>query len=203
MMATSTNWFNLVFAPDGNRLALQISDQGRNDLWVYEWAREAMTPLTFDDAHDSEPVWTPDSRRIAFSSGREIAAQNLYWRRADGTGNAQRLTQNQNLQSPRSWHPNGRILAFEEQTSATNWDVWVLPLTGDEASGWMPGTPTAFVSDPAAERKPMFSPDGRWLAYDSDESGRQDLRPAVSRSGQQIEAVDRWWNICHVVANQA
>ena len=175
MMTTSTNWFNLMFAPDGHRLALQISDEGQNDLWVYDWARDEMTRLTFDDEHDSEPVWTPDSRRIAFSSGREIAAQNLYWRRADGTGNAQRLTENQNLQFPRSWHPNGRILAFEQQRSPTNWDVWVLPLLGDDASGWTPGRPTAFVSGPAVERKPMFSPDGKWLAYDSDESGRQEI----------------------------
>ena len=153
MMPTSTNWFNLAFAPDGNRLALQISDQGQNDLWIYEWARQAMTRLTFEDAHDSEPVWTPDSRRIAFSSGREVVAQNLYWRRADGTGNAQRLTESQNLQLPRSWHPNGRILAFEEQTSPTNWDVWVLPLTGDDASGWTPGTPTALLSDAASRAK--------------------------------------------------
>ena len=56
-------------------------------------------------------------------------------RHADGTGNAQRLTESQSMQLPRSWHPNGRILAFEEQTSPTNWDVRVLPIVGDDASG--------------------------------------------------------------------
>jgi Tol biopolymer transport system component len=183
MMPAPTNWFNLAFAPDGNRLALQISDQGQNDLWIYEWARQALTRLTSGDAHDSEPVWTPDSRRIAFSSGQEVVALNLYWRRADGTGSAQRLTESRHLQLPRSWHPNGRILAFEEQTSPTNWDLWLLPLTGDDGSGWTPGAPTPWLSGPAVERKPMFSPDGKWLAYDSDESGRQEIyvRPFPGR----------------------
>jgi serine/threonine-protein kinase len=95
---------------------------------------------------------------------------NLYSQRADGTGDAQRLTTSENLQVPGSWHPNGKVLAFEEQAAYVN--LMLLPMDGDEASGWRPGTPTVFASGAFDQRAPMFSPDGRWLAYESNQSGQ-------------------------------
>ena len=186
LRATPANWFNPRFAPDGRRLALQIND-GQNDVWVYEWARDTLARLTFDPANDTNPVWTPDGRRIVFGSARaDKSAPNLYWQRADGTGDAQRLTESKNPQQPASWHPSGKFLAFEEQTPQTASDLMILPMEGDEASGWKPGKPAVFLNSPFAEREPMFSPDGRWLAYSSNETGRNEVyvRPFPGPGGK-------------------
>ena len=187
LRATLVNWSNLLFAPDGRRLAMQIAGPGPSDIWVYEWARDTLTRLTFDPAFDSKPVWTPDGRRIGFASARaDKSTLNLYWQRADGTGDAQRLTESNNQQRPASWHPSGKFLAFEEPNPATSWDLMILPMEGDEVSGWKPGKPSVFVNTPSAEREPMFSPDGQWLAYHSNESGRNEVyvRPFPGPGGK-------------------
>ena len=193
LRATIAVWFNLVFALDGRRLALEIFE-GQGDIWVYEWARDTLTRLTFDLANDRKPVWSPAGRGIAFASARaDKSTLNLYWQRADGTGDAQRLTEGKNNQYPASWHPSGTFLAFEEQSPATAYDLMILPLKGDDVSGWTPGSPTVFLNTPFAEREPMFSPDGQWLAYQSNESGRGDVdvyvRPFPGPGGKwQISA---------------
>ena len=175
LRSTPANWFNLRFSPDGRRLALQINE-GQNDIWIYEESRDKITRLTFDPADDRKPVWTPDGRRITFASGRaDPAKTNLYWQAADGTGEAQRLTDNKQEQQPGSWHPSGKFLAFEQLNPETGRDLMILPMQGDEASGWKPGTPTVFLKTAAAESEPTFSPDGRWLAYVSGESGRPEV----------------------------
>ena len=182
LRATVVNWSNLLFAPDGRRLAMQIATPGPSDIFVYEWARDMLTRLTSDPAFDSKPVWTPDGRRIAFGSARvDQSTLNLYWQPADGTGDTKRLTESKNQQRPASWHPSGKFLAFEEHNPTTSWDLMVLAMEGEYVSGWRPGTPTVFLNTPAAEREPMFSPDGRWLAYHSNESGRNEVyvRPFV------------------------
>jgi len=169
---TPTSWLTPRFAPDGTRIALQLFED-RADVWVYELARNTSTRLTSDPV-DSNPVWTPDGRRVVFSSvGGNRSAANLYWRLADGTGEAQRLTDSVNTQYPASWHPSGKFLAFEERSDQTASDVMILPMEGDDASGWKPGKPTAFLSSSSSEREPMFSPDGRWIAYWSNESGQR------------------------------
>jgi Tol biopolymer transport system component/tRNA A-37 threonylcarbamoyl transferase component Bud32 len=180
------NWLHPHFAPDGRRLAMQILD-GQSDIWVYEWERDTLMRLTFDPANDQKPVWTPDGRRIAFASARaDKSTPNLYWQSADGTGDAQRLTESKNLQGPASWHPSGKLLAFEELNPQTNFDLMILPLEGDGTSGWKPGKPTAFLNTPFIEREPMFSPDGRWLAYQSTESGHAEVyvRPFPGPGGK-------------------
>jgi serine/threonine-protein kinase len=121
-------------------------------------------------------VWKPVFIRIVFRSNRaDKATFNLYWQRADGTGEVQRLTESKNSQTPFSWHPNRKFLAFQEQSPNTGSDLMILPMEGDEASGWKPGKPTVFLSTPLPELCPMFSPDGRWLAYFSGEVGRNEV----------------------------
>ena len=116
LRARPSTWYNLRFSPDGQKLAMQLGDSGQADVWVYEWARDTMSRLTFDPAEDSNPVWTPDGRRIAFSSSRsEKTATNVYWQRADGTGDVQRLSESKIRQLPNSFHPGGRFLACMEQ----------------------------------------------------------------------------------------
>ena len=140
-------------------------------MWTYDAARDALTRLTFDPGADRNPVWTPDGRRLVYALAQRRRDVNLYWQRADGSGDATRLTTSPNQQFPGSWHPSGRFLAFHEIRPQTGTDLLILPVEGDEASGWKPGTPTVFLGGPFAEQQPRFSPDGRWLAYESNESG--------------------------------
>jgi dipeptidyl aminopeptidase/acylaminoacyl peptidase len=182
------DYARLRFSPDGRQLAMDVRDGNQRDLWVYDWAAEALSRLTFDPGQDTQPIWTPDGRRIAFASDRaDKGTRNLYWQRADGTGDAERLTVSNNIQWPGSWHPNGRFLAFAEIGRQTHRpDLMLLSMEGSEASGWKPGKPTVFLSTPSVENVPEFSPDGRWLAYMSNESGRFEVyvRPFPGPGGK-------------------
>src|ERR1019366_1204929 len=143
--------------------------------------------LTFDSTDDQRPVWTPDGRRIVFASRRgDKSAFNLYWQRADGTGDVQRLTESKNNQFPTSFHPSGKFLAFMEQTPGNGMDLMILPIDGSESPGWKPGPPTVFLNAPYNESTGMFSPDGRWLAYLSSESGSNEVfvRPFPGPGGK-------------------
>ncbi|HLE56153.1 MAG TPA: protein kinase, partial [Rhodothermia bacterium] len=189
------NWIR--FSPGGDRLATTILNQ-QSDVWVYEWGRDILSRLTSHPSLDANPVWTPDGQRITFRSARD-GVGNLYWQRADGTGEAERLTQSKIPQWPMSWHPSGKFLAFQEIGRDTGQDVWIVPMDGDEASGWKPGKPTVLLAGRSDETEALFSADGRWLAYQSDESGRNEVhvvpfpgpgsRSQVSTSGGSLP---RW-----------
>ncbi len=130
-----------------------------------------------------EPVWTPDGQRIVYTSQEKGGVLNLWWIRSDGAGDAQRLTESKSPQYARSWRPDGKLLAFHQLNPGTNWDIMTLPIEGNEKSGWKPGEPKPFVNSAFLEREPAFSPDGRWLAYHSNESGNYEVyvRPFPAR----------------------
>jgi serine/threonine-protein kinase len=182
-----SDWSNPHFSPDGQRLAMDIFSGGNPAVWIYEWARDTLTRLTLDPAADFKPVWTPDGKRIVFTSNRAKGQQfNLYWQRADGTGEVQLLTESSNSATsyPSSFHPSGKYLAFYE--GINQGDLMILPIEGDETAGWKPGKPSVFLNTPANEQEPMFSPDGRWIAYASNESGRFEVfvRPFPGPGGK-------------------
>jgi serine/threonine protein kinase/Tol biopolymer transport system component len=186
LRATPANWSNLVFSPDGRMVAMEIADGRQRDVWVYDWERGTTSRLTFE-GDGEKPVWTPDGRRLVFRSALgDKSARNLYWKRSDGTGETQRLTESKNSQGAWSWHPSGKFLAFHENDPRTRDDVLILPMEGDEASGWKPGKPIVFLNSTYDERDPMFSPDGRWLAYTSNETGRDEVyvRPFQHAGGK-------------------
>ena len=123
-----------------------------------------MTRLTFDAASDFFSLWTPDGQRVVFSSTRDGGFENLYWRAADGTGQAERLTKSPNKQTPYSFSPDGKQLAFTERDPETGRDLYVLSMEGEFTS-------EPLLQTPFHERAPAISPDGRWMAYSSNESG--------------------------------
>ncbi len=176
LRAAAAAWSNPRFSPDGNRLAIEIADGKQAHVWVYERGREILARLTLGSGMEERPVWTPDGRRIVFTGNPGKSTSNLYWQHADGTGESQRLTDSTNNQWPASWDPTGKFLAFTENNPQRGYDVMILPMVGDDASGWRPGKATVFVSTPFDEQEPMFSPDGRWVAYTSNESGRADVQ---------------------------
>ncbi len=174
------------FSPDGKRLALTIYDSTNVDVWVYDWARDTMSRFTFDPARDVGGVWTPDGQRLTFGSDSGGGPTNIYWQRADGTGAIERLTESKNPQTPWSWNPDGKALAFTEFSSETQGDILVLPMEGDERTGWRPGKPQVFLNGPFVEAVPVFSPDGRWLAYSANDTGIFEVyvRPFPSSGGK-------------------
>jgi serine/threonine protein kinase/Tol biopolymer transport system component len=206
LRTAAADWSNPIFSPDGRRLAFDISDGKQTDVWVYEWARDTLSRLTFGPGDSQKAVWTPDGRRMVFSSTRDSKQQifNLYWQRADGTGEIQRLTDSKTGEMAWSWHPSGKFLAYHQYNLDTRDDILILPIEGDEATGWNPGKPIVFLNTAFAERAPMFSPDGRWLAYQSTDSGRDEIyvRPFPAAAGKwQISsgggAIPTWSRIGH------
>jgi len=177
---------DLAFSPDGKRLAMDITSESGTNIWVYEWERDTLTRLTFAGNVSRYPVWTPDGQRIVYSSSGKWSVLNLWWIRADGGGDAQRLTESNETQEPRSWSPDGKILAFFQNNPGTSWDIMTLPIEGSEKTGWKPGQPKPFVNTPSTELLPAFSPDGRWIAYTSNESGSREVyvRPFPGPGGK-------------------
>ncbi len=178
LRAAPADWSNPEFSPDGQRIAMDIRGGGHSDIWVYDWARDTLTRLTSEGTDAERPVWTPDGGRIvyrSFRSSTDPSGNTLSWRRADGMGDAQVLIQSNVVLTPGSWHPTKKIFAYVATMPASSDDVMILPVEGDEAGGWKPGQPTAFLNSVANEAGPTFSPDGRWLAYHSRESGRAEV----------------------------
>ncbi len=186
LLNTPGDYYGPRFSPDGKGLALDIEDENGVDVWIYELERETLSRLTFDEGYDRFPVWTPDGQRVTFASDRHGGVPNIYWKRADGSGEIVRLTTSTNHQEPWSWSPDSRFLAFMEINPQTKRDIWMLPMEEDGAGGVKPGQPTVFLNTPFSEKAPTFSPDGRWLAYSSLESGRREVyvRPFPGPGGR-------------------
>ena len=167
-------------APDGASVVLWSQDQ-ESDLWRWDVARTTLTRLTFDGALDGFPAWTPDGRRLVFSSER-TGARNLYWQAADGTGAVERLTESPNQQSGAAVSPDGTRVIFYE-TAKTGNDVMQLQLDGTRRV-------TPLVQTPFTEQNGILSPDGRWLAYEANDSGRFEVYvrpfPDVNRGLWQV-----------------
>ncbi|HSG01451.1 MAG TPA: hypothetical protein VLA20_09980, partial [Vicinamibacterales bacterium] len=150
-------------SPDGSQLSLTVLRDGNWDIWVYDLAREVSTRLTFDDGSDTEQLWSPDGRSLIYSSTRE-GADTLFRKAADGSGQAEQVGKFRNPMWGSSWSADGRYVLFT--TTNPSLDVGILEL-GQE--------PTLLLSTPFSEVDAAISPDGRWIAYSSDESGRAEV----------------------------
>ena len=192
--AEPAEWLNPDVSPDGRYIAMDIRADGHRDIWVYEWARNSLTRVTTEPTNEEFPVWTPDGTRIVyrvFTSSTDPGGSSLAWKRADGTGAAQVLMRAPGMLRPGSWHPTRPLLAYVAATPGReDDDVMILPIEGDDARGWVPGRPTAFVNGAARERAPRFSPDGSWLAYGSNETGPEQIyvQPFPGPGGRTVVA---------------
>ena len=150
---------------DGKQVEVNIRSD-TEQLWTYDLQRGTLTQLTSGESSSIDAVWTPDGKRVAYRSNR-AGRWNLYWRPSDGSGSEERLTTSDQLHTPDSFSPDGRLLAFIEDNASTGFDLWVLKLDDHTAQ--------PFLRTPFNEGVAQFSPDGRWLAYDSDESGGSEV----------------------------
>jgi serine/threonine protein kinase/Tol biopolymer transport system component len=175
------------FSPDGRRLAL-VNDHGGNpDIWIYDMQRGAMTRLTFGGANEG-PIWNPGGQYLAYNSGQGLG---MWWIRVDGSGGPQRLMESENMQSATSF--SGARLAFDQISPTSDPDLWTVSIEGAYGDHPKAGAPEPFLRTSSAEGDAVFSPDGRWLAYTSDESGLSQVyvrpfRPGVlPESGSKIQ----------------
>ena len=156
----------LRLSPDGTRVAYVSREGSNSDVWVQDLQRATRTRLTDGPALDGRPVWSPEGREVVFGSQ---SGSSLGMRSADGSGSIVYLAaQNQNV-FPSDWSADGRFLLYSWQHPVTAHDIWSLERTGTGNEGW---TPRIFLATPSREVGARLSPDGRYVAYGSDESGR-------------------------------
>jgi serine/threonine-protein kinase len=173
LAAPAHAYFAPRLSPDGRRIAVGITEQD-SQIWLYDLSRETLTRFTFEGNANLNPTWTPDGKRIAFDSTRE-GPLNLFWQLADGSGGLERLSRSDYTQVSISWSPDGQLLAYFEVNPTTQRDIWVLQVGDPSASSGQVRKSQPFLRTPFDEAVPRFSPDGRWLAYFSDESGRYEI----------------------------
>ncbi len=167
-------------SPDGQQVAVEVHRKTAN-IWIYDIPTGGLRQLTHEGTNRF-PLWSPDGRRVLFSSDRHqetpeeerefFADHDVYWKRADGSGEAERLTYGELNHGPQRWTPDGKTLSFYEIHPETGRDVWMLPFEGDRK-------PWLFLKTPVLEGGMAFSADGNWIAHTSEETGR---REAVVRA---------------------
>jgi Tol biopolymer transport system component len=156
-------------SPDGSRLAAVRTDiDGTNgDIWLTDFARNVTSRFTFAKADENNPIWSPDSKRLFFSSSRE-GVSNLYHALSDRPGSEELLLRTSAWKVADDVSPDGRFLVYETTDPKRRVDLWILPLSGDR-------TPRPLVATPFGEFAAQISSDGRWIAYTSNESGRDEV----------------------------
>lgn len=154
-------------SPDGRQIAVRMAETNV-DIWVYDMARGALPRLTFQPGEDEAPAWTRDGKRVAYGSSQGSKPRTIFWRNADGSGVEEVLFEGGQHTHPNAFSPDGRFFAFTDYDPASKGDIFVLPLSGDRK-------PQPFLKTPFNEYDALFSPDGHWLAYTSDESGQNEI----------------------------
>jgi serine/threonine-protein kinase len=161
-------YFSPSLSPDGKRLAMVALEGSDQDIWIYDTQRDTMTRLTFGSGQFVNPIWSPDGRFIVFGS----IGNGLSWVRADGAGQPQALIEGNKIQLPTSFTPDGSRLAFYEVEGTPQ--IWTVPIEAD-GEGLKAGPPQRYLTTQFADFDAVFSPDGRWLAYGSNETGQSEV----------------------------
>jgi Tol biopolymer transport system component len=165
---------NLSLSPDGTQVAFDRTDTpaGAGDIWQHDVARGTSSRFTFDPAADIAPVWSPDARYIIFASDRD-GARNLYRKLSSNAGPEEALLRSSEPKIPTDWSRDGRFILYTNTDPKTGNDIWFLPLTPERAGGER--KPTPYLKTQFSERYGRFSPDGRFVAYQSNASGQTEI----------------------------
>jgi serine/threonine-protein kinase len=166
-------------SPDGRRIAVGI-EGSTHDVWVSDVARDTLARLTFG-TDNYLPVWTPDGKRIAFQSNRN-GPWRIFWVPVDRSGAEEQIVGGDDTPIPSSFSSDGQMLAYFKMSPTTSADVWLVPLSGDR-------TPKPFLQTPALEVSPAISPSGGWIAYQSNESGRDEVYVQRYPGGGRLQQI--------------
>ena len=176
-------------SPDGRRVAVTRAVQRNQDVWLLDGTR--VSRFTFDAATDATPLWSPDGTRIVFRSER-TGQSDLFQKLTTGAGVEERLVASDEYKFPNSWSVDGRFVLYSSIDDQGDTDLWTVPTAGDRM-------PSVFLKTPFNERAGAFSPDGRWVAYQSNESGMEEIyvRPFVPSgvSGASAQAAGGQWQV--------
>jgi Tol biopolymer transport system component len=153
-------------SPEGRQVAVNRTIQNNTDIWLIDLLRGGTTRFTDDAAVDQDPIWSWDGKQIAFISNRK-GVFDLYLKPLTGAGGEELILQSPQAKMVENWSADGRYLLYQEAGPKTGWDLWALPSGGRK--------PIAVVNSPFDERNGQFSPDGRWVAYQSNFSGRFEI----------------------------
>jgi Tol biopolymer transport system component len=179
---SSRPYANPRLSPDGRRVL--VWTQGDRNVWAHDLSRGVTTRLTFE-GRNARAIWTPDGARITYGSAT-AGAENLFWRPSDGSGTAERLPLGELYQVPAAWTPDGKTLVFmQSETDGEGIDILTLSLEGDRK-------PRPLLQTPFNEEYADLSPDGRWVAYASNQSGRVEVyvQPFPGPGARQQISVD-------------
>jgi serine/threonine protein kinase/Tol biopolymer transport system component len=169
-------------SPDGTRVAMTITASGNQDIWIWDIARKTMTRFTFENGNDGDPVWTPDGKRILFDSARE-GRESIFWKAADGSGKVEKLASVPDRDIwPYPLSSDGKTLILGEYGGENRYDIGMLSMEGDHTPKWL-------LKEKYGEYRANLSTDGKWLAYQSDESGSWEI---YIRPFPDVDSGGRW-----------
>jgi len=167
VLGDSRAYADLELSPDQKRASVSTLSRGGGDIWLYDVARGLPTRFTFGPGLAFGSIWSPDGSRIVFNSNRK-GYLDLYQKASSGAGTEELLVEDKLVKYPLSWSPDGRSILYSSAGSQTGLDLFVLPITGDRK-------PFPFLQTQFNEGQGQFSPDGRWVAYASDEAGKLEI----------------------------
>lgn len=167
------------FSPDGTKIAFDSPDPESNfsDIWLYDIARMTSTRITFDPSAEWQPIWSPDGKKVVYSTDR--MGSGLFMKNSDGTESERELLKTRATNAPTDWSPDGRYIVYLTINENTGADLMAIPIGGE-------GKPIPFANTKFSEDNARISPDGHWVVYNSDESGKNEIyaRPFPSGGGK-------------------
>jgi Tol biopolymer transport system component len=170
-LGNRAKYLDPTISPDGTRASVSVMEAGTatRDLWIFDMSRGLLNRLTFDPEDDVDARWAPDGSRVAFASRRK-GHLDLYVKTASGADDEQLLRADDLDKYPQSWSPDGRFLLYVTVGSTAGQDLWVLPLVGEQRK-----EPFRLFKTQASVGAGQFSPDGRWVAYRSNDTGHFEI----------------------------
>lgn len=165
------SYWGLSFSPAGNKLSMDVEEQGSQDVFIQDLQRNVSTRFTFGSGTKLNPAWTPDGRYITYTGEAPGKGFAIFINRADGGAEPQGLVYSKSRLGMMAWHPSGKILLYTQSNGKGEIGLFYVTVEGNERDGWKVSEPKVYANDQTFQIFPVFSPDGRWVAYTGTQAG--------------------------------